>query len=171
MSKSTNRFRKKIPIYKRFWSTLTPPQKLLRKRSLEVLSEARKSKGSLSKIANKNEISPSTVIHNTNAFRKKRNRWIPKKFDKIPRMMIINENGKATSIEVNDSRIASIIGKYHGEIRGFLNTGDKKKLSKFKNVKIQDRKGVVHTLETKPEQIIDINERVEEPEFPEIYGR
>ena len=171
MNKLTNRFRKKIPIHSRAWSVLTPRQKLFRKRSLEVLSESRKSKGSLSKIARKNEISPSAVIHNTNAFRKKRKRWIPRKFDRIPRMMIINENGKASSIEVNDSRIASKIGRYHSKIREFLNTGDNKKLSKFKNVKIKDSKGVVHTLETNPKQIIEISERVEEPEFPEIYRR
>ena len=78
-------------IHKRSWSALTPRQKVLRKKSLQVLRETRKSKDSLSKIAKKNEISPSTVIHNTDAFKKKGNRWIPERSDWIPRMMIINE--------------------------------------------------------------------------------
>ena len=169
MNKSNSK-KQKIPVYKLPWSILTPKQKLFRRRSLEVLSESRKSKDSLTTIAKKNEISLSAVIRNTRAFRKKGKRWLPKKHDKIPRMMIINENGKAISIEINDSRVATIIGRYHNAIKEFLNTGDKEKLLKFKNVKIKDSKGNFHELETNTRTIIEINEKIENPEFPEIYS-
>jgi len=158
-------------IHKRSWSALTPRQKLLRKKSLEVLSQTRKSKDSLSKIAKKNEISPSTVIHNTNAFKKKGNRWISERSDRIPRMMIINEKGKAKSIEVNRSRTASLIGRYHSAIKEFLNTSNTEKLKKFKEKQIRDSSNKFHRLETNPQKIIEINERIEEPEFLEIYRK
>lgn len=158
-------------IHKRSWSALTPRQKLLRKKSLEVLRETRKSKDSLSKIAKKNEISPSTVIHNTNAFKKKGNRWISERSDRIPRMMIINEKGKAKSIEVNYSRTASLIGRYHSAIKEFLNMGNAEKLKKFEEKWIRDSSNKFHRLETNPQKIIEINERIEEPEFLEIYGK
>lgn len=160
----------KIPVYKKSWNTLTPKEKPLRERSLEILGIARKSKQSLSKIAKKHHTTANTVIKNTNAFKKINNRWIPKKFDKISRSMIINENGKEKSIEINNSKTASIIGKYHNAVKQFLNTGDKKFLSEFRNKTIKDSNGKIHKFETSPKKIIEINEKIEEPEFYEIYG-
>jgi len=129
MKESSTSIRKRKPIYKRSWSTLTPRQKLLRKKSLEVLSQARKSKKSVSKIAKEQRISLRTVLHNTNAYKKKKRRWITKRFDKIPRVMKINEKGREVSIEINDSRTASLIGRYHNAVKQFLNTGNKKALN------------------------------------------
>jgi len=160
----------KIPLYRRRWVNLNPKQKLLREKSLSVLSEARKSKQSLSKLAKKHEISRKTVLNNTNAFRKTRRRWSTKRFDKIPRVMKINENGKETSIQINDSRTAALIGQYHNAVKKFLNTGDKKALRKFRKKKIRDIDGNLHSLETNPDFLIDINERIEEPEFYELYA-
>jgi len=160
----------RVSIHKRSWSSLTPQQKLLRKKSLQVLSEARKSRGSLSKISKKNGISSSTVIHNTNAFRKTRRRWTAKRSDKIPRVIKINEKGREVSIEINDSRTASLIGRYHNAVKQFLNTGNKKALKKFRKKKIKDIHGNLHSFETNPASIIEINERIEEPEFYELYA-
>ncbi len=159
----------RVSIHKRSWSSLTPQQKLLRKKSLQVLSEARKSRGSLSKISKKNGISSSTVIHNTNAFRKTRRRWTAKRSDKIPRVMKINENGKEISIQINDSRTAALIGRYHNSVKQFLNTGNKKVLRRFRKKKIKDIDGNAHSFETNPESLIEINQRIEEPEFYEVY--
>jgi len=160
----------KIPLYRKRWSNLSPKQKLLREKSLSVLSEARKSRQSLSKLAKKNDISPKTVLNNTNAFRKTRRRWSAKRFDKIPRVMKINENGKETSIQINDSRTAALIGRYHNAVKKFLSTGNKKALRKFYRKKIRDIDGNLHSLETNPESLIEINERIEEPEFYELYA-
>lgn len=167
--KKSNRLKKPLELFKISWNSLSPNQKFVRERSLEVLSIARKSKQSLSKIAKNHDISLKTVIKNTNAFRKVNRRWIPKKTDKIPRSMIINENGKRISIEINDSRYASVIGKYHNAVKEFLNTGNKKKLSEFSKITIKDSNKNEHFFETNPKKIIQIEERVEEREFVDVY--
>lgn len=162
--------KKSVPIHKKIWNELTPRQKSNRERSLEVLSIAKKSKQSLSRISKNHDIALKTVIHNTNAFKKENNRLIPKKFDRISRVMKINENGKTKSIEIKDSRTASIVGSYYNAVKQFLNTGDSSTLKKFSKKKIKDSKGKIHRFETSPKKIIEINERIEEPEFYEIYG-
>lgn len=159
-----------MPISKRSWNALNPRQKLLRERSLQVLNKSRKSSQSLSRIAKDFGISAKTVLHNTNAFKKINRKWIPKKYDKISRVMKISENGKEISVEINDSRRASLIGKYHNSIRKFLESRDEKVLLKFKNKRIKDTNHTFHLFETNPNRIIEINERIEEPEFYEIYG-
>lgn len=158
-----------MPISKRLWNALNPRQKSLRARSLEVLTESRATKKSLSKIARQKRISLKTVLYNTNAFKKINRKWVAKRFDKISRSMIINENGKKISIEINDSRHASTIGKYHNTVKEFLSTGNKKKLSEFSKKKIKDSNKNVHSFETEPDAIIKIEERVEEPEFVDVY--
>jgi len=84
--------------------------------------------------------------------------------------MKINENGKETSIQINDSRTAALIGRYHNAVKKFLNTGDKKILRKFRKKKIKDIDGNLHSFETNHASIIEINERIEEPEFYELYA-
>lgn len=164
------RKQKSRPVSKRSWNALNPRQKLLRERSLQVLSKSRKSSQSLSRIAKDYGISAKTVIHNTNAFRKINRKWVPKKYDKISRVMKISENGRELSVEINDSRRASLIGKYHNSVRKFLESGDEKVLSKFKNKRIRDIDDTFHLFETNPNKIIEINERIEEPEFYEVYA-
>ena len=161
--------KKKIPIYRKSWSQLNPKEKELRIRSLEVLSETRTTKQSLTKIAQQKGISPKTVRHNTNAFKKINKRWVAKRSDKIYRSMIINENGNKISIEINDSWYASTIGRYHNVKKEFLNTGDKRNLLKFSKKKIKDSNKNIHSFETDPEVLIRIEERVESPEFVDVY--
>jgi len=162
----------KTPLYKRAWRRLTPRQKHLRTKSLEVLSTLRKSKSdSIRTVSSRNNIAPSTVIHNTNGFKKVDNRLVVKQWDIVPRVMLINENGKEKSIEIKNSRTAGVIGRYFNSIKHFLNTGDKSKLNKFKNKKIKDSSGKIHRLETNPDEIIRINQRIEEPEFYEVYAQ
>ena len=170
MDSNNKKGKKKIPIHKKSWARLTARQKLFRERSLEILGIAKKSKQSLSEISKKNHVSVKTVINNTNAFKKVNNKWFPKKFDRISRVIKINENGTEKSIEVNDSRIASSIGSYHNAVKQFLNNGNLKQLKKFAKIKIKDSNGKIHRFETNPKKIIHINERIEEPEFYEIYG-
>jgi len=96
--------------------------------------------------------------------------WIAKKFDRIYRVLKINENGKEMSIETSNSKTASIIGKYHNAVKQFLNTGDSKTLKQFKKIKIKDSNGNIHTLETNLQKLVEINEKIEEPEFYEVYS-
>jgi len=160
------------PLYKRPWRKLTPRQKVLRTKSLEVLRVLRNSKSSSVNVtSNQNDIAPSTVINHTNGFKKVNGKLVVKQWDIVPRIMLINENGEEKSIEVKNSRTAGVIGRYFNSIKHFLNTGDKSKLDKFRNRKIKDSSGKLHRLETNPSEIISINERIEEPEFFEVYAR
>ncbi|MGY5147477.1 MAG: hypothetical protein ACW9W4_05725 [Candidatus Nitrosopumilus sp. bin_7KS] len=162
--------KKKTAIYKKSWSSLSPEEKDIRIRSLEVVNEARTTNKSLTKIARQNKLSVKTVLSHTNAFKKVSRRWVAKRFDKISRSMIINEKGKMISVEIRDSRHASTIGKYHNAKKEFLNTGNRKKLSEFSKKKIRDSNGKLHSLETRPKKIIEIEERVEqEPDRPQVY--
>ncbi|MDH5659121.1 MAG: hypothetical protein OEY17_07250, partial [Nitrosopumilus sp.] len=111
------------------------------------------------------------VIHHTNGFKKVHGLLVVKQWDVVPRLMLINEDGKEKSIEVKNSRTAGVIGKYHNAVKHFLNTGDKSKINKFRNRKVKDSSGKIHRLEINPDEIIKINQRIEEPEFFEVYAR
>jgi hypothetical protein len=144
---------------------------MLRERSLVVLSELRNTKNkTLPQAANDNGITPKNVIKHTNGFKKVNGKPVVKKWDRVKRVMRVNTDGKEKSIEIKDSRTASVVGRYHNAVKQFLNTGDKTKLSKFRNKKVKDSKGKLHKLETNPDEIIRINQRIEEPEFYEVYN-
>ena len=155
--------------YKKHWNQLTPKQKSQRTKSLAVLTQARRTKKIPNVIAKENHISLNTVIHHTNGFKKVNNRWVAKKYDHTPRSMIISENGKMQSVEVSDSRHAKTIGRYHNAVKFYLDTGDSLKLKKFSKRKIKDSDGNIHTFETNPEIVLEINEKIEEIEFFEVY--
>ena len=159
------------PLFQRPWRKLSPRQKLLRERSLTVLSELRNTKNkTLPQAANDNNVTVKNVIRHTNGFKKVNGKPVVKKWDRIKRVMRVNTNGKEKSLEVQDSRTASVVGRYHNAVKQFLNTGDKTKLSRFRNKKVKDSKGKLHRLETNPDEIIRINQRIEEPEFYEVYN-
>jgi|SRR5581483_2138744 len=158
------------PLYRRRQNSLSPKQKATQRIALEVLSEVRQTGKSLSKTSKEKQISASTVIRYTNAFRKRDSRWIATKSDKIPRSMIIYKNGKERSIEVSNSRYASIIGEYHNAVKEYLNNGKLDALNQFKKRKVEDIDGKYHRFETRPDKLKAILEAIEEPEFYEIYS-
>lgn len=161
---------KTTKLYKLPYPVLTAREKYFRDISLEVLSEARRSRKSLMSVSNAHNISAEMVRNNTHAFRKQNGRWVAKKYDKISRVMKINENGEESSIEIADSRVASVIGRYHGTVGQYLNTGNAEALRPFKNKRIKDAKGHYHILETDPKILKEIAEHIEEPEFYEVYS-
>ena len=162
---------KVIPLHKRPWRKLSPRQKLLREKSLAVIGELRNSKiKTLPQAANDNDITVKNVIRHTNGFKKVNGKPVVKRWDRIRRVMRINTGRKEKSVEIKDSRTASVVGRYHNAVKQFLNSGDKTKLTKFRNKKIKDSKGKLHRLETNPDEIIKINQRIEEPEFYEVYN-
>jgi len=144
---------------------------MLREKSLAVISELRNTKSkTLPQAANDNNITIKNVIRHTNGFKKVNGKPVVKRWDRIKRVMRVNTDGKEKSVEIRDSRTASVVGRYHNAVKQFLNTGDKSKLSKFRNKKVKDSKGKLHRLETNPGEIIKINQRIEEPEFYEVYN-
>jgi hypothetical protein len=143
----------------------------LREKSLAVISELRNSKTkSLPQTANDNDITVKNIIKHTNGFKKVNGKPVVKKWDRIQRVMRINSMGQEKSITIVDSRTASVVGRYHNAVKQFLNTGDKTKLKQFRNKKVKDSKGKLHRLEASPDEIIKINQRIEEPEFYEVYN-
>ena len=164
--------RNTLPLHKRPWSKLTPRQKMLREKSLAVISELRNNKTKrLPQAAKNSGISTNTVINQTNGFKRSHGKLVVKKWDRIPRRVRINTEGKDQSVEIIDSRTASVVGRYHNVVKHFLNTGDKTMLQKFRNKKIKDVSGKLHKLETDPAKIISINQKIEEPEFYELYQK
>jgi len=156
-------------IFKKSWKELTPKQKATREKALAVLVQSRRTGKSPAKIAKQTGIPFRIVQTHTNAFKKVDGKWIPKKFDKIPRSMLISENGKLRSITISDSRHAKTIGRYHNAVKQYLNSGDVSKLKKFSKRKIKDADGNIHFFETDPKTVEEINERIEEIEFFEVY--
>ncbi|MFY9301275.1 MAG: hypothetical protein WAO91_08820 [Candidatus Nitrosotenuis sp.] len=159
----------KSKIFKKPWDELTPKQKALRERSLAVLVEAKRTRKSAAKIAKDHGIPFRTVLSHTNAFKKVNGRWAPKRFDKVSRSMLISENGKLQSVLMSDSRHARTIGKYHNAVKQYLNTGDKTKLNQFSKKQIRDSSGKLHSFETNPKLVLEINEKIEEIEFFKVY--
>ena len=82
------------PISTRSWNTLNPREQLARGRALEVLSHARRSRQSLSRLSREYKISTKAVLRATQGFEKIKGRWKAKKIDHISHIMTINENGK-----------------------------------------------------------------------------
>ena len=155
------------PIYKRSWNSLNKRQLSQREKSLDVLTRVKNGK-SLTHASKELKTTPKTVIKHTNAFKKINNKWVAKTYDKISRIMSINEHGKQEWIDIKDSRIASKIGKYNSAVKEFLISGNQNAVNRFTEP-IKDSYGKLHYLETDPEKLIEIEESQEEPEFYEIY--
>lgn len=155
------------PVYKRSWSAITKRELNMREKFLDVLRKVRHGQ-SLTKASKELQTTPETVIKNTGAFRKVKEKWIAKSQDHISRVISIYENGKQEYVEVRDSRIASKIGKYNSAVNKFLRTGNVNVLKEFKKP-FKDAQGKLHHFETYPDKLYEIAEQQEEPEFYEIY--
>jgi hypothetical protein len=171
---------RKRPVYKKDWIELTPKEKFERELYLDVLSEARKENRSLSRIvrekneslSKKDRTSVKDVVGGTNAFTKIRGRWKPKKKDRISIPMNVFENGIDRSVQTRDSRVRSMIGRYHNAVKRYLNDNkDVSALRKFRNKRFRDADGKSHGFETDPEKLDKINRTIEEPEFYELYAQ
>ena len=149
---------------------LRPNEKVLRRTSLSVLNRIRRGENPRN-VINDLQISKKNLLkHLGNNIKIKNNIIKVTKSDKIPRQMIISENGKEISIIVKNSQDASKIGQYHNAKRQFLESGNSFSLKKFKKIKIKDIDGKLHQFETSPKKIIEIEDRKEEPEFFDIYS-
>ncbi|MHB8602756.1 MAG: hypothetical protein ACYC6W_03475 [Nitrosotalea sp.] len=102
--------------------------------------------------------------------RVKNRKTIARKSDNLLRKMSIYENGKEIFIQVKGRKKTSLIGKYHSAIGRLIAQNDMNKLQSFQEIKIRDIKGKVHRFETDVDKIKQILERIEEPEFFNIYA-
>lgn len=170
MRKFHAKTRKPRPVWTLLNKALTPRQRLARKKSLEAVSLVRREKLGLREAAKQVGLTSETIIKNTNAFRKVRGRWTANSVDHIPRVMVIYEKGRKKTIEVTDSRIASLIGEYHNRVKQFLETGKSSFLRELSKKQVKEH-GRIHILETRPKTVLEIKAREPKPEFFEIYHR
>jgi hypothetical protein len=151
---------------------LRPKEQLNRRRALEVVSEARRGKGSLSKLARARGIDPKTVRRASGAFRKKGGRWVVIKKDRVERWLKSYEGGFRTEVLVNDSRAASLLSRYSNAVGRYLETGDPSGLAEFEGRTYKDANGAVHSFETNPDAIRAAIERSESDfgVFADLYS-
>lgn len=174
---SKKQSKKEIPAYKKKYNELTPYEKSKRKEFLDILSDSRNTKHSLTKLVREknkslekgNKIKVKDVIEGTNAYRKVRRRWKPKKHDRLSFPKTILTDGREKSIMTDDSRTRSQIGKYLNAIKPLKNKGDEKALRKFKNRTVKDSTGKRYKLETDSHKILEILEKTEDIELKELY--
>jgi hypothetical protein len=140
---------------------LRPKEQLARRKALEVVSEARRGKGSLSKLARARGIASRTVRRASGAFRKREGRWVVTKTDRVERWLKSYEGGYRTEVLVDDSRTASLLSRYSNAVGRYLETGDPSGLADFEGKTYRDTTGAVHTFETNPDAIRAAIERSE----------
>lgn len=152
-------------------SYLTSKERLARRRALEVVSEARRGKGSLSKLARARGMSPKTVRRASGAFRKRGGRWVPTRSDRVERWLKSYEKGTRVEVLVRDSRTASLLSRYANAVGLYRETGDPSGLAEFNGRTYRDAHGAVHTFETDPAALRDAFERSESDfgAFVDIY--
>ena len=150
---------------------LTPRQSLKYDDSLEVLKLMRQGY-KIRDATNEVGISiPTVKKYVGSGIKKKDNILVPKSTDRLLRAMRIYEDGAEKWIQVRGLKTASKIGQYHSAVGRRVDKNEKNALDLFKKIKIKDAKGKVHKLETDSEDIFEIFDRREEPEFFKIYQR
>ena len=159
----------KLPLHIVDPRGLKPKERNLRNKSLSILNRVRRGE-KYPDVIEKSNISENILEKYLGNYIKIKDDSVKvTKSDKIPREMIISEDGLDIPIIVKNSRDASIIGQYHNAKRYFIQTGDSSKLKEFKKIRLRDVDGKSHQLETNPDKIIEIEDRKEEPEAFEIY--
>jgi hypothetical protein len=155
---------------KKPWKSLSPKEKELRVRALEVIRMMRNG-SCLTAASQQVGIDPRTAKAQLRGYlSKKRGRWKAKLRDRIERGLMLYERGRIGTIIVNDSDVASVIGHYLNNTKKVLETGDLTLLSRYEKLPIIDAEGKKHQLETRIEQIKEIELGREEVEFADIYA-
>lgn len=151
----------RAPVYRVPVAQLSRREQLTRRRGLEVVSEVRRGKGSLSKVARARGIAPKTVRRATGAFGKQGGRWVARPTDKVERWLKTYEGGYRTEVLVRDSRTATRLSRYANAVGRYIETGDATGLKEFEGKTYKDAAGKVHSLETSPDSIKAAIERSE----------
>lgn len=147
---------------------LTPKQLVKYEDSLDALYMMRHG-SSITKASKTTGISTKTIKKYVGStLQVKNHRIIARKTDSLLRKMSIYENGKEVFIQVKGKKKASLIGKYQSAISR-LKENNPNPLLSFNEIMIRDIKGKLHRFDSEPDKIFEILERIEEPEFFDIY--
>ncbi len=163
---------RRAPTHRLPFSVLNQRERFQRQRALSVLSEVRRGEGSLTARARAHGLSRETVRRASGAFRKRGDRWVPTKRDRIQRWLKSYEDGWRVEVLIDDSRTATLLSKYAHAVNEFLVTRDPDVLRPFRDVTYRDALGVEHSFETSPDAIIAAVERSESDfgAFADLYA-
>jgi hypothetical protein len=163
---------RRAPPYRVPLAHLSPRERVQRQRALSVVSESRRGKGSLTKLARAERISPRTVRRATGTFRKKGGRWVPTKSDRIQRWLKSYEDGRRVEVLIDDSRTATLLSKYAHAVSQYLVTRDPELFRPFRGKTYKDAFWIEHTFETRPETVLAAVERSESDfgAFVDLYA-
>ena len=84
--------------------------------------------------------------------------------------MTIYEKGKIRTVVIKGSEMASLMGGYFNDTKKVLESGDLTFLEKYKKIIIIDAEGKKHKLETRIDQLKEIELGRENVEFADIYA-
>lgn len=150
---------------------LTSKQQAKYNDSLEVLRLMRTGT-SFSKATKLVGITPSiTKKFLGKTIKKSKRRYIARKNDFLLRKIRIYENGKEIFIQINGTKKVKLVAQYLGAVGRRIDRNDITALDLFEKIRIRDSKGKYHKFETNFENLIQIFEKREEPEFFTIYQR
>ncbi|MCM1987490.1 hypothetical protein [Methanococcoides seepicolus] len=153
------------------WNVLKSQQKRDRKLSLQILRLMRKGVP-YSKALEKTGVNRQDANRNLGKYLYKSNgRWRVTATDRIEaEMLIYDRNAGQISIITVNSRDRRLIGEYFATVQRTLEDRDVSRLKRFDGVKITDASGEEHSFVTDLEELYEIQDAQEEPEFLEIYG-
>lgn len=162
---------RRAPSYRVPLAHLSRRERARRERSLKVLSEVRRGKGSLTKLSRAEHVSPRAVRKATGAFRKRGCRWAAIRRDRIQRWMKSYEDGRRVEVLIDDSRTATLLSKYAHAVSEYLVTRDSEVFRPFRGVTYRDAFGAEHTFETDGGAILAAVERSESDfgAFADLY--
>jgi hypothetical protein len=110
-----------------------------RERALDALALTRRGH-SLRSAADLTRTDPRTVRrHAGSAFRKQGSRWVPTKFDRIPREMTALTSTGPREVTIRDSRTASLLAEHSNAVRAYLHNGDEGPLRQLRRTSIRIR--------------------------------
>lgn len=143
-------------ISTRQWDSSSPEEKAARIKALEVLRTMRKGH-SFAFSCRHIGMDPRAAKRQLSSYiYKRRRRWRAKKKDHLERAMLIYTRGRIRSVVINDSETASVIGRYLNDVKNMLVSGNLNLIERYRNIKVTDTNGKEHTLETRLEQIKEI---------------
>lgn len=156
--------------FHRSWDTLTPREKALLVKVLEV-KRLMIQDSSLNYASRSVGVDSRTVkVWLGKYLIKKNGRWKAEIRDRIPRGLVIYEKGTRKRIIVNDSDVAAVVGKYFNDIKRVLESGDVSFLDKYKKLAITDAEGKRHKLECQLDKLKQIEFSREDLEFSDVYA-
>ena len=152
------------------WNDLSPEEKRERLLSLELLRAMRNGEHFSPKLRELGLSRDTAVKHLGLDLRKERGYWHINKTDRIEVEMMIYDREKGhISIPVANSVDRTRIARYHAYVRIAMEDNKPELLRRFEYMVVTDPAGNRHQFVTDLNQLFEIKEAEEEPEFFEVY--